>query len=27
MSETTQGPTHFRLMSKLKAIGPYLREP
>ncbi|MBY3772412.1 sigma factor-binding protein Crl, partial [Vibrio parahaemolyticus] len=23
MSETTQGPTHFRLMSKLKAIGPY----
>ncbi|EGQ9138386.1 sigma factor-binding protein Crl, partial [Vibrio alginolyticus] len=21
MSETTQGPTHFRLMSKLKAIG------
>ncbi|EIC2766545.1 sigma factor-binding protein Crl, partial [Vibrio parahaemolyticus] len=26
MSETTQGPTHFRLMSKLKAIGPYLRE-
>ncbi|HHE0456993.1 TPA: sigma factor-binding protein Crl, partial [Vibrio parahaemolyticus] len=22
MSETTQGPTHFRLMSKLKAIGP-----
>ncbi|HHX8518499.1 TPA: sigma factor-binding protein Crl, partial [Vibrio diabolicus] len=25
MSETTQGPTHFRLMSKLKAIGPYLR--
>ncbi len=27
MSEATQGPTHFRLMSKLKAIGPYLREP
>lgn len=27
MSKTTQGPTHFRLMSKLKAIGPYLREP
>lgn len=27
MPETTQGPTHFRLMSKLKAIGPYLREP
>ncbi|MDF2154966.1 sigma factor-binding protein Crl [Vibrio sp. CAU 1672] len=27
MPETTQGPTHFRLMSKLKAVGPYLREP
>ena len=27
MSEVTQQPTHYRLLSVLKAIGPYLREP
>ncbi len=27
MSEATRSPTHFRLLAKLKAIGPYLREP
>ncbi|GEM75627.1 sigma factor-binding protein Crl [Vibrio sagamiensis] len=27
MPATNQGPTHFRLISKLKAVGPYLREP
>ncbi len=26
MSETTKNPTHYRLLSALKAIGPYLRE-
>ncbi len=26
MLETTQNPTHYRLISALKAIGPYLRE-
>jgi len=27
MSEVTASPTHYRLLSTLKAIGPYLREP
>ncbi len=27
MSELAKQPTHYRLLSKLKAIGPYLREP
>ncbi|EPW2902795.1 Crl family RNA polymerase assembly factor, partial [Vibrio cholerae] len=26
MSEMTKTPTHYRLLSTLKAIGPYLRE-
>jgi sigma factor-binding protein Crl len=26
MSEQTKQPTHYRLLSSLKAIGPYLRE-
>ncbi|MGL6258213.1 sigma factor-binding protein Crl [Vibrio sp. WXL210] len=26
MSEVTKGPTHYRLLSTFKAIGPYLRE-
>ncbi len=26
MPEMTQNPTHYRLLSALKAIGPYLRE-
>lgn len=26
MSETTKSPTHYRLLSVLRAIGPYLRE-
>ncbi|KJY82294.1 XRE family transcriptional regulator [Vibrio galatheae] len=26
MSEQTKGPTHYRLLSTLRAIGPYLRE-
>lgn len=26
MSEQTKSPTHFRLLSTLRAIGPYLRE-
>ncbi|MDN3614983.1 MAG: sigma factor-binding protein Crl [Vibrio gallaecicus] len=27
MSEVTKKPTHYRLLTALKAIGPYLREP
>lgn len=27
MSEVAKNPTHYRLLSALKAIGPYLREP
>lgn len=27
MSEVAKKPTHYRLLSALKAIGPYLREP
>lgn len=27
MSDVTTSPTHYRLLSVLKAIGPYLREP
>jgi sigma factor-binding protein Crl len=27
MSEQAQSPTHYKLISKLRAIGPYLREP
>lgn len=27
MSEAAKAPTHYRLISALKAIGPYLREP
>ncbi|MDN3680050.1 sigma factor-binding protein Crl [Vibrio tapetis subsp. quintayensis] len=27
MSDVTASPTHYRLLSTLKAIGPYLREP
>ena len=27
MSEVTKAPTHFRLISNLKSIGPYLLEP
>ncbi|HGI9685926.1 TPA: sigma factor-binding protein Crl, partial [Vibrio cholerae] len=26
MSEMTKTPTHYRLLSTLKAMGPYLRE-
>ncbi|WP_104401947.1 sigma factor-binding protein Crl [Vibrio penaeicida] len=26
MTENTANPTHFRLLSALKAVGPYLRE-
>ncbi|EMC0409655.1 sigma factor-binding protein Crl [Vibrio fluvialis] len=26
MSEVTKSPTHYRLLSAMKAIGPYLRE-
>lgn len=26
MSEPTKSPTHYRLLSTLRAIGPYLRE-
>tara|TARA_Y100001956_G_scaffold81694_1_gene100023 strand:+ start:2052 stop:2441 length:390 start_codon:yes stop_codon:yes gene_type:complete len=26
MSDTTKSPTHYRLLSVLRAIGPYLRE-
>ena len=26
MSEQSKNPTHYRLLSTLKAIGPYLRE-
>lgn len=26
MSDTTKSPTHYRLLSTLRAIGPYLRE-
>ncbi|MDG3087313.1 sigma factor-binding protein Crl [Vibrio hannami] len=27
MTEVAASPTHYRLLSALKAIGPYLREP
>jgi len=27
MSEVAKNPTHYRLLSALKAVGPYLREP
>lgn len=27
MSDTMKSPTHFRLLSSLRSIGPYLREP
>lgn len=27
MSEPAQSPTHYKLIAKLRAIGPYLREP
>ncbi len=27
MSDVIKHPTHYRLLSALKAIGPYLREP
>ncbi|MFC5078344.1 Sigma factor-binding protein Crl [Vibrio thalassae] len=27
MSEAAKNPTHYRLLTALKAIGPYLREP
>ena len=27
MSEEAKKPTHYRLVTALKAIGPYLREP
>lgn len=27
MSEQAQSPTHYKLLTTLKAIGPYLREP
>ncbi|MBW3694288.1 sigma factor-binding protein Crl [Vibrio sp. T187] len=27
MSEVAKNPTHYRLLTALKAIGPYLREP
>ncbi|EGR0084862.1 sigma factor-binding protein Crl, partial [Vibrio vulnificus] len=27
MSEVTNNPTHNRLLAKLRAMGPYLRDP